>query len=255
MLNTKRSASGAGEGRLSGRRVVLTGAGSGIGRATAVLMAAEGATLALLDLREDGLRETYSISSGSTHLVDVSDQSSVELAIARAANAMGGIDGLVNCAGILAIKSLQETTLDVWERVLAVNLTGTYLVCHAALPWLRKEERAAIVNISSGQGLKPFADQTAYAASKGGVIAFTKALASELAPKIRANVICPGFIDTPMTAPEQGQNSIPADFSNYLLGRAAQPSEVAEAILYLISHASSYTTGATLTVDGGRTLY
>ena len=133
--------------------------------------------------------------------------------------------------------------------MLEVNLTGTYIVVRCALPWLARAPFATIVNIASGQSLLPTPNLTAYAASKGGVVNLTRALAAELAPAIRVNSVCPGLVDTPMTA------GLERDVSRYALERMADPLEIAQAILFLTGTESSFVTGAALAIDGGRTFH
>lgn len=244
--------------RLAGRRIVITGAGSGIGKAVAELFAEHGATLALLDLNIDAATAIAQRSGGIAVRVDVADEASVGAAIEAAAAKLGGIDGVVNAAGVISVGSLEDTDLQSWRRQIDINLTGPYLICRAALPWLRKAAGATIVNIASAQAFRPVGASCAYAASKAGVLNFTKALAGELAPAIRANVVCPGIVDTPMVAQVSRAASKPAStptLKDYPLGRMAQPQEIANAILYLTSDESSYVTGAALAVDGGRTFH
>ena len=169
--------------------------------------------------------------------------------VGRGAAQSGGIDGVVNAAGIVMRGRMLEVGMAEWRRVIDVNLTGIYIVVRCALPWLRTTG-ATVVNIASGQGLLPNSPgMTAYAASKGGVVTLTRALAAELAPDIRVNSVCPGMVDTPMT---QGG---PRDASPYALKRIADPLEIAHAILFLTSAESSFITGAALAVDGGRTFH
>lgn len=239
--------------RLHGRRILITGGGSGIGRATAEIFHAEGARVALLDVNEAGLREVAARTDGVVLKADVTDEVQVAGAVEAGAAAMGGIDGVVNAAGIVAWGSLGDTDFATWRRVMSVNVDGPFLVCRAALPWLRKAKAATIVNIASGQALLPGASISAYATSKGALVTFTRALAIELAPTIRANSICPGTVDTPMIAARGGPSS--ADAARYALRRVASPLEVVEAILFLTSMESSFVTGAALAVDGGRTFH
>jgi NAD(P)-dependent dehydrogenase (short-subunit alcohol dehydrogenase family) len=244
--------------RLAGRRIVITGAGSGIGKAVAELFAAHGATLALLDLNIDAATPIAQRCGGIAVQVDVANEASVVAAIEMAAARLGGIDGVVNAAGVISVGSLEDTDLQSWRRQIDINLTGPYLVCRAALPWLRQASGATIVNIASAQAFRPVGASCAYAASKAGVLNFTKALAGELAPAIRANVVCPGIVDTPMVAQVSRDAGNPAStptLKDYPLGRMAQPQEIANAILYLTSDESSYVTGAALAVDGGRTFH
>ncbi len=236
--------------RIRGRRILITGAASGIGRRTAELFAAEEAALTLLDRSADGLAEIADETGGLAVEADVTDEASVAKAVELGAAAMGGVDGVVNAAGIFAFGRVADFTLAEWRRVIEVNLTGTYIVVRACLPWLTEAPFATIVNIASGQGLLPSTPGgTAYAASKGGVVNLTRALAAELAPTIRVNSVCPGMMDTPMTA------GIQRDMSIYALNRVAQPLEIASAILFLTSTDSSFVTGAALAVDGGRTYH
>jgi len=236
--------------RLRGRRIVITGAASGIGHATAQLFAAEGAALTLLDRNAQGLAELARETRAHVFETDVTDEASVARAIEQGATGMGGIDGLVNTAGVMLRGSVQEVSVAEWRRVLEINLTGSYIVVRCCLPWLKQASHATIVNLGSGQSLLPNSpDRTAYSASKGGVLNLTRALAAELAPAIRANTVCPGLVDTPMAVGVQG------NVGNYALRRLAHPMEIAQAILYLTSSESSYVTGAALAVDGGRSFH
>ena len=236
--------------RLSGRRIVITGAASGIGRSTVKLFAQEGAAVALLDRNAAALNETVESVKGHGIQADITDEASVTAAINSAAAALGGIDGVVNAAGIMFRGTMSEVPADAWRHVLEVNLTGTYIVTRACLPWLLREPSATIVNIASAQGLLPNAPSyTAYAASKGGVINLSKALAAELAPRVRVNTICPGMTDTAMA---DGYRS---NVTDYALARLADPAEIARAILFLTGTESSFVTGTALAADGGRTFH
>lgn len=236
--------------RLRGRRIVITGAASGIGQATARLFAAEGAALTLLDRNGPALQALAHDIEAQAFEADICDEGSVKRAVTQGAAAMGGIDGVVNAAGVMLRGSVLEIDVAQWRRVLEVNLTGTYIVVRCCLPWLKKAPHASIVNLGSGQSLLPNTpNRTAYSASKGGVLNLTRALAAELAPSIRANTVCPGLVDTPMAEGVQG------NVGNYALRRLAQPEEIARAILYLTSDESSYVTGAALAVDGGRSFH
>jgi len=237
-------------GRLQGRRVVITGAAGGIGRATAELFAREGATLALLDRDLAGAEKTAELTGSSCFQVDVVDEESVTRAVLGAASSLGGIDGLVNTAGIMFRGLALDVPVEDWRRVLEINLTGTYVVTRSCLPSLLRAPAATIVNIASGQGLLPNSPgYTAYAASKGGVINLTRALATEVAPTVRVNSVCPGMVDTQMA---DGYRS---NAEHYALKRIAEPAEIAQAIAFLTSSDSSYITGAALAVDGGRTFH
>ncbi len=255
-------------GRLAGRRVLVTGAGSGIGAAIAALFVEAGASVAGVDLRP-GADGTLALEA------DVADADAVGRAVDAAARAFGGLDGLVNVAGIADTQLAESVTLEAWRRVIDVNLTGTFNVCRAMLPHLRAAHAeataararaglpeepghgtATIVNFSSGQGLQPFARRSAYAASKAGVIAFSKCIAIEWAPAIRVNTICPGATDTPMVRDAYDAATVREQVGpRYALGRIARADEVAHAALYLTGAESAFVTGIALAVDGGRSFH
>ncbi len=239
--------------RLTGRKILITGGASGIGRATCALFVQEGASVVVLD------RNTANVADVRAIAADVSDAGSVTRAMQEAAQAMGGLDGLVNAAGVFINKDLMGTDAQTWNTTIAVNLTGTFLCVQAAVPLLRQAAQATIVNLASGVGLLPTGGgSTAYVASKGGVIAMTRALAAELAPGIRVNAVCPGAVETPMTdgTLRDASGAInPAIVNRYALGRPGSPEEIAAAILFLTSHESSFVTGVNLAVDGGRTFH
>jgi NAD(P)-dependent dehydrogenase (short-subunit alcohol dehydrogenase family) len=242
--------SSSGLGRLRGRRIVITGAASGIGRATALFFAAEGARLALFDLDEKGAADTAQRTGAEAFRADVTDEASLSIAVDLAARSMGGIDGVVNAAGIMPTSRMGETPASVFRKVLEVNLTGTWLVSRACLPWLQKQAGSTIVNIASAAGLLPNAPGlTAYAASKGGVVNVSRAMAAELAPMIRVNCVCPGMVDTPMAKGLHG------NAGNYALKRIADPQEIARVLMFLSSTDSSYVTGAIWAADGGRSYH
>lgn len=236
--------------RLRGRKIVVTGASSGIGRMTAHLFAQAGASLALLDRSHPDTSSLASLPNVYRFEVDVTDDVNIERLIDEAAASMGGIDGVVNAAGIMSTGQIHDLSISAWRRVVEVNLFGTYAVTRSCLKWMASEKKGTIVNISSAAGLlSNTPGLTAYAASKGGVISFTRALAAEVAPKIRANTVCPGMVDTPMA------EGFRANVGNYALKRLADPEEVANAILFLTSDESSYITGSALAVDGGRSFH
>lgn len=245
------------EGRLAGRRILITGGASGIGRATVRLFASEGAQVAALDIDAAGLAELAS-EGIVTAVCDLSDGTRIARSVDVAAKSLGGLDGVVNCAGIAHMAPLAELEPDIWRRIMAINLDAPYLVCRAALRWLEAAGGGTIATIASGQALLPNAPGgTAYAASKAGVLAFTKALAAELAPRIRCNALCPGIVDTPMVKGllDNGTPEDTAFLRQYALGRAAAPEEMARALLFLTSDDSSYVTGIALAADGGRTFH
>jgi NAD(P)-dependent dehydrogenase (short-subunit alcohol dehydrogenase family) len=239
---------------LAGRRVLITGAASGIGQATARRFADAGATLGLLDAQAAPLDALSRELECAAETLDLADESSVITAVARLGETLGGIDGVLNVAGIGgAMAPLANATLADWNRVIAVNLTAPFLICREALTFLNQAVDPFIVNVASAAGLMPDgAGLLAYATSKGGMITLTKALAHELAPHIRVNVVCPGPVDTPLL-PRAVYEYISSRESPYLLKRVANPSEIVSSLLFLSGSESSFITGITLAVDGGRT--
>jgi NAD(P)-dependent dehydrogenase (short-subunit alcohol dehydrogenase family) len=230
-------------GKLDGRRIVVTGAASGMGAVIAKLFAEEGAALALLDRNADG---------AAAFACDVSDRSSVDAIVAEAGGVLGRIDGVINAAGILIAKQFDELDSESWDRMIAVNLTGPYNIVRAALPMLRASPRATIVNIASTGGLMPMAGLSGYGASKAGLAMFTKGLAFDLGPNIRANTICPGVIKTEMTRYlwENPEHTARAE-ERVALKRLGVPEDVARAALFFSTEDSGFTTGTELPVDGG----
>jgi NAD(P)-dependent dehydrogenase (short-subunit alcohol dehydrogenase family) len=242
-------------GRMAGRRVLVTGGASGIGKASAAAFVREGAAVALLDVNAATLEAAAREIGAAPIMADLMDPARTAAAVEAAAQALGGLDGVMNCAGVTNGGPLGELSLEDWSKALGVNLTAPFVVCKAALPHLQKDG-GAIVNVASGAGVRPdMPNAAAYAASKGGLIAFSKALATELAPRIRVNVLAPGLVLTPMTAPVLAAGSGSVATSRYPMRRAAEPAEMAEAALFLISDQASYVTGITLAADGGRTLH
>ena len=238
--------------RLHGRRILVTGAASGMGRAIAEMFASEGAALALLDLNDGGVQAVADELSAAGYACDVSDRDAVNTVVANAGAALGGIDGVVNAAGILTIKPFGELEPESWDRMLAINLTGPFNIVHAALPFLRAAEKATIVNIASTSALMPMAGTAGYSASKAGLVMFTKCLGFDLGPNIRANSICPGVIKTEMTRylwenPEHSERAA----ERVVLKRLGVPQDVAKAALFFSTEDSGFTTGTELPVDGG----
>lgn len=237
---------------LAGRRIIVTGAGSGMGRAIARLFAEHGARQTLFDINGEALAE-LEIENADTAVVNMADLASVEAATEAAAAAMGGIDGVVNAAGILRVIPFDETTPDVWHEVMGVNLHGPFYLCHAALPHLKRADRATVVNISSLAGLIAPEGMSAYAATKAGLIGLTRVLAADLGPKIRANAIAPGVIKTAMTLGMVQGSSAGVDEMGLgnATGRPGTPEEIAELALFLTSDRSSFINGTTTAIDGG----
>lgn len=246
-------------GRLDGRRILITGAASGIGLATAELFRSEGARIALIDRNAEGLEAAAQRLNASSIALDLADSQAIAPTLENAVRSLGGLDGLVNCAALGVAQSIEQTDLESLSKFIAINLTAPYLLCRAALPHLRKVKGATIVNIASGQALLPNApNNTAYAATKGGLVAFSKSLAAEVAPDIRVNAVCPGVTNTPMTAPLFAGYDNPNDapwVQQYALKRVAEPLEIAQAVLFLTGAESSYITGTAVAVDGGRSFH
>ena len=246
--------------RLEGRRVLVTGAASGIGLATARLFRSEGAAVAMLD-RDAAALDKTGVDGAAPFVCDVGDEAQVRATVARAAAALGGLDGVVNSAGIDLMRPFEHMTSAEWARILAVDLTGPMLVCHAALPAMKQAGRGTIVNIASGAALRPLEQRTAYCTAKAGLVMFGKTLAVDLAAyHIRVNAICPGIIDTPLFRSSwEGAADPEAELAKildrYVIRRPGEPEEIAQAALYLTGDESSFVTGAALAVDGGRTFH
>ena len=251
--------------RLKGKIAIVTGGGSGIGRATAECFAREGARVLVAD-REPGAGEgtarAIRDAGGEVRFVevDVSDPVRVQKMVEAALDAFGGIDILFNNAGVLAFGSVLDTDPETWHRVLAVNLTGVYLCSRAAIPHMVARGGGSIVNVSSSTGAYDAKGNTAaYVASKGGVTLLTKAMAIDHGRQgVRVNCICPGDTDTPLLREEARDRGM--SWEDYVvggsdrpLGRIGRSEEIASAALFLATDASSYMTGSTLVVDGGGT--
>jgi len=243
---------------------VVTGAASGMGRATAVLLARMGASVALVDRSEEALAETatscvgvtpHGPASVRTWVLDVTDRAEVAATVADIAEAFGGIDVLANCAGVSVGLPLDAPTFeDAWDLTLAVDLTGYALVARACLPHLLARGRGRIVNVASTEGLGATPGLSPYTAAKHGVIGLTRSLAVELGRKgITVNCVCPGPIHTGMTSPIPDEAKDRFARRRVPVGRYGDPHEVAHAIVSLALPAMSYVNGAVLVVDGGMT--
>jgi NAD(P)-dependent dehydrogenase (short-subunit alcohol dehydrogenase family) len=251
-------------GRLADQVAIVTGAGSGIGKAIAELFAAEGATAVLAEWnRDSGERTEAEIRSRGQRALfvatDVSKAAEVEALVGRTVADFGRLDILVNNAAVQILSKLTDTSEEDWDRIHSVNLKGVFLCSKYAIPVMARAGGGSIVNIASILGFVGDPDLAAYCAAKGGVLALTKAAALAYGPAgVRVNAICPGDVDTPMVQDYFNKDPDPEGlrrevYSKYALRRIASPREIAEAALYLASDASSFMTGASLVIDGGLT--
>lgn len=250
------------QGLLAGKAALVTGGASGIGRATAILFAREGANVAVMDLDDDaGKGVVAEASSGHTKSIlvqgDVSSASDCSRAVKTVADEFGGIDILFNNAGIIHRASVVDLTEEVWDRTMAVNVRSVFLMSKYVVPIMVRGGGGVIINTASGWGLTGGKRAAAYCASKGAVVQLTKAMALDHGEQnIRVNCICPGDTDTPMLRREAEQLGEPierflAEGAKRPLPRLGLPEDVARAVLYLASDAASFVTGASLVVDGG----
>jgi NAD(P)-dependent dehydrogenase (short-subunit alcohol dehydrogenase family) len=251
-----------GDGRLAGRSVLVTGAASGMGRATTTRLVEEGARVTAVDLDEPGLEETVKLADAGDRVVactaDVSREPDVVAAVEAAVEANGSLSGVVTCAGIFHpgdLKPAADVTLADFLHVIGVNLAGTFLAIKYALPHL-VNGGGSIVTIASTAALRGHGFGSGYTASKGGVDALTRLVATQYGRQgVRANCICPGGIDTPMTAgrfltpqaTEMFEKRVP-------LARVGQPEEIAAVVAFLLSGDAAYLSGQTIAVDGASTI-
>lgn len=245
--------------RLSDKVAVVSGAGSGIGEGTAKVLAAQGARVIIAELDpESGKRVAAEINSAGYDArfiaCDVREEASVKAMVDAAVGHFQKIDILVNNAGITQVVNLDMMSPDEWDQLQSVNLRSMFLMTSACLPYLRQSEGAAIVNMSSVNASVTLGGLSAYAASKAGIVGFTKSLAAELAPGIRVNAIAPGAILTAAWDDREDLDQVLAHRLQYIpLERMGRPEDIGMGVAFLVSDHASYITGTVLTIDGGMT--
>ncbi|MBB2910269.1 NAD(P)-dependent dehydrogenase (short-subunit alcohol dehydrogenase family) [Streptosporangium becharense] len=251
--------------RLTDRRVLITGAASGIGQATALRLLAEGARVVAADVAEDGLEQTLVLATEqgvaerlTVTAVDIADEGSVNSVVSTAVAELGGLDALVNAAAILRGAHTHDCSLELWNRVIAVNLTGTFLMTRAALPALLETGRGVVVNFSSTAAFFAHPFMAAYSASKGGIFSFTHSIAQEYAKQgLRAVNVVPGGISSGITNNIGGLVPADTDWDLFLKltpalpGGIPGPEKVAGVVAMLVSDDGSFITGTEIRVDGG----
>jgi len=245
---------------LRGKRVLITGGASGIGAATALRFLGEGASVTILDRNaeaclamQNDFMETRVPTSFSCIIADVTDRSKVERAVIKAIEAMGGIDVLINNAGISIRHKFLDITPEEWDRVLAVNLTGVFYVAQAVARHMWERGTGVILQTASTNGLKGAPYYADYNATKAGVIALTQTMALELAPRVRVCAVAPGYVLTPMQRAEYSDAMLTEVNAKIPLGRHATPEEIAGLFAYLASDDAAFATGQVFTLDGGET--
>jgi NAD(P)-dependent dehydrogenase (short-subunit alcohol dehydrogenase family) len=248
--------------RLEGKTALITGAASGIGLACALRFGREGAHVAAIDITEPSAEVRAELTAAPSEGaffwdVDVRDEAAVQKAVDTTAERFGRIDVLVNVAGVGGAGSVDALETGEWDRVLDVNLKGTFLVCKYVLRHMVAQQSGSVINMASVEGIAGLQGQPAYNASKGGVVMLTKNMAVDYGHLgIRVNCICPGLIETPLTAVldmAELRHMKDAFIKQHMLGRAGQPEEVAAPALFLASDDASFITGHALVVDGGYT--
>jgi len=245
--------------RITGKTAIVTGAGSGIGRACAIALAREGAGVALVGRREDRLSDVAKEIGSSAFVIpaDVSKKPDVERIIEQTITHFGKLNVLLNSAGILQVGTAEQITEDQWDQTFDINVRGLWLLSRAVLPHLRSAGGGSIINIASVLGINGARNRAAYAASKGAVVLLTKCMAIDHGREnIRVNAICPSFVETELTAAFLHSASNPAALireriSVHPLGRLGKPEDMAGLAVYLASDESSWVTGVLFPVDGG----
>ena len=251
--------------RFEGKKAVVTGGASGIGKATVERFLEEGAEVAVIDISEDSCRSFSKELEGKGFEAlmipgDVSRHEDVRRVVGLAVEGLGGIDVLFNNAGILVEGTVEQVSEEDWDRIMSINVKGVFLMCKEVVPLMLRRGKGAIVNNASCSGLVGDRNAIAYNTSKGAVVLMTKCLALDYAQKgIRVNCVCPGEIDTPMFRQEARSRNMPVEEYRkelsevHPIGRLGVPREVADTVLFLASDDASFVTGAAVSVDGGYT--
>jgi meso-butanediol dehydrogenase / (S,S)-butanediol dehydrogenase / diacetyl reductase len=243
-------------GLLDGHKAIVTGGGSGIGRATCLRMAEEGARLCALDLDGDAAGATATEVGGDAFAVDVGDADALTETIRSAAARMDGLSIIYNNAGIGMLGPLHEYSPEMWDQIMRVNLNGVFYGIRAAAPIIKASGGGSIVSTASISGTRPAAGESAYSAAKAGIVALTAVAALEYAPDIRVNAVSPGMIGTKLTEP---LSMFPDKWKEFLektpLRRIGDPLEIADVVVFLCSDLARFITGQNIVVDGGMTLH
>jgi NAD(P)-dependent dehydrogenase (short-subunit alcohol dehydrogenase family) len=244
-------------GLLEGHRAIVTGGASGIGRATCRRLAEEGAAVAVLDLNGDLAEAVANDIGGRGYQVDVADADQVRQAVEQAARTMGGLSVMFNNAGVGAFSPIATYPLEEWDKVVRINLYGVFHGLRAAASLMLEHGDGRIVNTASISGVRPAAGEAPYAAAKAGIAALTASAALEYAPKIRVNAVSPGLIRTGLTEPmlQLLPDHVDQVVDETPVGRAGEPEDVADVVVFLCSDLSRFITGQNLVVDGGLTLH